>query len=463
VSVESGGCALACTFCATGQFGFDRHLEAGEIVAQLAYAAPTCVRPHGGCPDRVSNVVFMGMGEPLANYDRVRESLRRMIEVMGLSARSITVSTVGVVPGMRRLADEPWQVNLAVSLHAADDELRSRLLPINRRYPLAEVEDAAAEYFEKKGRRVSLEWTMIDGVNDSDDQAIKLAPIARRLKAHVNLIAMNPTPLTDSHPSSQRRIAEFVDTLRDHGVNVTVRDTRGRDIDAACGQLRAREESKTNGVDRIAPAHRHRLTTDFPPSRNPGIVEAAEIRGTPPGESRRGVHHVRQRPIHKPARRTPTAGNHRWCNHRLCRHRRLGRLHRSEAATPLVRSPASTGPPSRRSAMPTASPIPTGFERDRSSPSPGPAPAAESVRHKVKRGESLSEIAARYRVSVSALVRRQRHLQSERDQDRPDPHGSPWKRRQWERRHHQPRGQGRRDAGHDRRPLRNHRSPSWPS
>lgn len=238
---SQAGCALACTFCATGQFGFDRHLEPGEIVAQLAFAqAQLHEDPMAGCPDRVSNVVFMGMGEPLANYDRVREALRRMIEVMGLSARSITVSTVGVVPGMRRLADEPWQVNLAVSLHAADDELRSRLLPINRRYPLAEVEAAAAEYFTKKHRRVSLEWTMIDGVNDSDDQAMKLAPIARRLKAHVNLIAMNPTPLTDSHPSSEARIASFVAVLKDRGVNVTVRDTRGRDIDAACGQLRAR-------------------------------------------------------------------------------------------------------------------------------------------------------------------------------------------------------------------------------
>lgn len=238
---SQAGCALGCTFCATGQFGFDRHLEAGEIVAQLAYAqAHLAGDPMEGCPDRVSNVVFMGMGEPLANYGRVREALRRMIEVMRLSARSITVSTVGVVPGMRRLADEPWQVNLAVSLHAADDELRSRLLPINRRYPLAEVEGAAAEYFEKKHRRVSLEWTMIDGVNDTDDQAAKLAPIAKRLKAHVNLIAMNPTPLTDSHPSSRARIDSFVDVLRERGVNVTVRDTRGRDIDAACGQLRAR-------------------------------------------------------------------------------------------------------------------------------------------------------------------------------------------------------------------------------
>jgi len=238
---SQAGCALGCTFCATGQFGFDRHLEAGEIVAQLAFAkAHLAAEPMPGCPDRVSNVVFMGMGEPLANYDRVRESLRRMIEVMGISARAITVSTVGVTPGIRRLADEPWRVNLAVSLHAADDDLRGRLLPINRRYPLADVESAAAEFFEKTGRRVSLEWTMIDGVNDNEDQAVKLAPIARRLHAHVNLIAMNPTPLTESMPSSQERIDSFVATLRTEGVNVTVRDTRGRDIDAACGQLRAR-------------------------------------------------------------------------------------------------------------------------------------------------------------------------------------------------------------------------------
>ncbi len=238
---SQAGCALGCTFCATGQFGFDRHLEAGEIIAQLAYAkADLASEPMAGSPPRVSNVVFMGMGEPLANYDRVREALRRMIEVVGLSARSTTVSTVGVVPGIRRLADEPWQVNLAVSLHAADDDLRSRLLPINRRYPLSEVEAAARTYFEKKGRRVSLEWTMIDGVNDTDDQAMKLAPIARRLRAHVNLIAMNPTPLTDSHPSSRSRIERFAEVLSDAGVNVTVRDTRGRDIDAACGQLRAR-------------------------------------------------------------------------------------------------------------------------------------------------------------------------------------------------------------------------------
>ena len=241
---SQAGCALGCTFCATGQFGFDRHLEAGEIVAQVAWAK-AFMRQEGmpGVPERVTNIVFMGMGEPLANYDRVREAIRRIIAVMGMSARSITVSTVGVVPGMRRLAEEPWQVNLAVSLHAADDELRSSLVPINRRYPLADLEDAASEYFEKKGRRVSLEWTMLDGVNDSLEQAEKLAPIARRLRAHVNLIAMNPTPLSSDQPSGQRTIDRFAARLADLGVNVTVRDTRGRDIDAACGQLRVRSST----------------------------------------------------------------------------------------------------------------------------------------------------------------------------------------------------------------------------
>lgn len=244
---SQAGCALACTFCATGQYGFERNLDAGEIVAQVAYAK-AFLATHGlpGSPSELTNVVFMGMGEPLANYDRVREALRRMIEVMDMGARSITVSTVGMVPGMRRLAAEPWQVNLAVSIHAADDELRSQLVPLNRRYPLAEVERAAAEYFEAKGRRVSLEWTMIAGVNDTPDQARKLAALARRLRAHVNLIAMNPTPLSGMQPSEHGRIQVFADILADEGANVTVRNTRGADIDAACGQLRAREEPRRN-------------------------------------------------------------------------------------------------------------------------------------------------------------------------------------------------------------------------
>ena len=235
------GCALGCTFCATGQFGFDRHLEAGEIVGQVAYGqAFLAGNGMEGCPDRITNIVFMGMGEPLANYVRVRESIRIMIEHMGFSARSITVSTVGVVPGMRRLAAEPWPVNLAVSLHAADDELRTTLVPLNKRYPLQQVEAAAAEFFEAKRRRVSIEWTMIAGVNDSDEQADKLAAIAARLHAHVNLIALNPTPLTALLPSTRPRIENFLTVLRQKGVNATLRDTRGADIDAACGQLRAR-------------------------------------------------------------------------------------------------------------------------------------------------------------------------------------------------------------------------------
>jgi 23S rRNA (adenine2503-C2)-methyltransferase len=154
---------------------------------------------------------------------------------------------------MRRLAAEPWQVNLAVSIHAADDELRSQLVPLNRRYPLAEVEAAASEYFELKGRRVSLEWTMIDGVNDTADQAHKLAAMAHRLRAHVNLIALNATPLSPMRPSHPDRIAAFVELLLAEDVNVTVRNTRGADIDAACGQLRALDAPRRNRLH-VSPA-----------------------------------------------------------------------------------------------------------------------------------------------------------------------------------------------------------------
>lgn len=236
---SQAGCALACTFCATGQFGFERHLEAGEIFAQVAYAQAFLRRwAPSGVPDHLTNVVFMGMGEPLANYDRVREAIRRIVEEMGLSARAVTVSTVGIVPGMRRLAEEPWPLNLAVSLHAADDELRSSLVPINRRYPLAEIEAAAAYYFERKRRRVSIEWTLIAGVNDGGEQAERLAAMARRLRAHVNLIPVNPTPLSEYRAPRRQVIDAFVAVLRSRKVRVTLRDTRGKDIDAACGQLR---------------------------------------------------------------------------------------------------------------------------------------------------------------------------------------------------------------------------------
>lgn len=245
---SQAGCAMACSFCATGQFGFERHLLAGEIVAQVAFArAYLSAHPPEGSPARVNNVVFMGMGEPLANFDNLREALRRMIEVMGMSARSITVSTVGVAPGIHRLAEEPWPVNLALSLHAADDETRERLVPLNKRYPIAALKEAAAAYFAAKGRRVSLEWTLIDGVNDSPDQARRLATIARELRAHINVIPLNPTPLTADRPPSPARVDSFIAALRSGGANVTLRDTRGQDIEAACGQLRSQRPPVNTG------------------------------------------------------------------------------------------------------------------------------------------------------------------------------------------------------------------------
>ena len=252
---SQAGCAMACTFCATGQFGFERHLDAGEIVAQVAYANAYLRRtPMPASPDHVTNIVFMGMGEPLANYRHVRESIRRMIETMGMSARSLTVSTVGAVPGMRKLAEEPWHVNLAVSLHAADDDLRSELVPLNKRYPLRDVLDAADNYFRTTGRRVSIEWTLMAGTNDSPDQARKLAAIARKLHAHVNLIAMNVTPLSDERPPGPASERAFLSQLRDAGVNATIRDTRGREIDAACGQLRVRDAADVPDYPKIAEA-----------------------------------------------------------------------------------------------------------------------------------------------------------------------------------------------------------------
>lgn len=239
------GCAMGCTFCATGQFGFDRHLDAGEIAAQVAYANAYLARsPLPKSPEHVTNVVFMGMGEPLANYDHTIESIRRMTELMGISARSITVSTVGFVPGMRKLIEEPWPLNLAVSLHSTIPSERSKLVPINDRYPIDDVISAAKDYYDIKGRRVSLEWTLIAGENDSDEEAIGLARIARKIRAHVNVIALNPTPLSRDRPPSNDHIRRFLGTLRREGANVTLRDTRGQDIDAACGQLRLRAEDK---------------------------------------------------------------------------------------------------------------------------------------------------------------------------------------------------------------------------
>ena len=232
VSTQAG-CAMACQFCATGQAGFQRQLPGGEIVEQVA-AAIRAARPR-----RLSNVVFMGMGEPLANYDRVWSAIVRLHGEMGLSARHLTLSTVGVVPGIRRLAGESLPVNLAVSLHAANDEKRDVLVPINRRYPLSVLAEACAEYVAATGRRLSIEWAMIHDVNDQGADAAELAQFARPLGAHVNLIPLNPTPGYAVRGSSARRVREFRYQLDNLGVNATVRMTRGAEIDAACGQLAA--------------------------------------------------------------------------------------------------------------------------------------------------------------------------------------------------------------------------------
>ena len=230
---SQAGCAMACGFCATGQGGFRRHLSAGEIVEQVIRAR------RAAHPRRLSNVVFMGMGEPLANYDATWAALRRIHGDLGLSARHITMSTVGHVPGIRRMAGERLPVSLAVSLHAATDELRDELVPLNRTYPLSEVEEACLAYGRSSGRRLSIEWALISGVNDTRDQAEALATRCRRLRAHVNLIPLNPTPGYPTIGSDSAQVDTFRNWLRDRGVNATIRQNRGTDIDAACGQLRA--------------------------------------------------------------------------------------------------------------------------------------------------------------------------------------------------------------------------------
>jgi 23S rRNA (adenine2503-C2)-methyltransferase len=232
VSTQAG-CAMACGFCATGQAGFDRHLTTGEIVEQVMRAV-VAARPR-----RVSNVVFMGMGEPLANYDRVWAAVERLHDDAGFSARHLTLSTVGIIPGIRRLATEALPINLAVSLHAANDTLRDELVPVNRRYPLGELMAACRDYVEAKGRRLSFEWALIDGVNDRPIDAGQLVGLAAPLAAHVNLIPLNPTPGYPVRGTPPTRVREFRQRLVDLGINATVRRNRGTDIDAACGQLRA--------------------------------------------------------------------------------------------------------------------------------------------------------------------------------------------------------------------------------
>jgi len=237
VSTQAG-CAMGCVFCVTGQFGFARNLDAGEIVEQ--------VLRFNSAEGPVTNVVFMGMGEPLANYEEALRAIRLMTHPQGLhlGARRITVSTSGLVPQMRRLADEHLQVGLAVSLHAPHDDLRSELMPVNRRWPIAEVVAAADHYAAVTGRRVSYEYTLMAGVNDSDRLADDLAALLHGRLCHVNLIPMNPSEdQTLRAPTAERALA-FEAHLRQAGIAATIRVNRGRDILAACGQLRLAEKKR---------------------------------------------------------------------------------------------------------------------------------------------------------------------------------------------------------------------------
>ncbi|MFF0310315.1 23S rRNA (adenine(2503)-C(2))-methyltransferase RlmN [Streptosporangium sp. NPDC004379] len=243
---SQAGCGMNCPFCATGQAGLTRNMSTAEIVEQVVAGARALAAGEvPGGPGRVSNVVFMGMGEPLANYRAVIGAVRRMVEPapngLGISARGVTVSTVGLVPAIGKLADEGLPVTLALSLHAPDDELRDTLVPINTRWKVAEVLDAAWAYAARTKRRVSIEYALIKDVNDQEWRADLLGKLVRNKLVHVNLIPLNPTPgskWTASRPEDERA---FVRRLQFHGVPVTVRDTRGREIDGACGQLAAAE------------------------------------------------------------------------------------------------------------------------------------------------------------------------------------------------------------------------------
>lgn len=230
------GCAMGCVFCATGQMGFARHLTHGEIVEQALVFA----RQLEAEGDRLSNIVLMGMGEPLHNYDNTMAAIRVLNDPHGLNigARHITLSTVGLVPQIYKYADEPLQTGLAISLHAATDEERAALLPVNKRYPLTDLMQAARDFIDKTGRRVTFEWALIRGENDTPEQAHQLGELLEGLLCHVNMIPLNPTGGYDGAPSDPVRVREFQSILESYGVSSTVRVRRGIDIQAGCGQLK---------------------------------------------------------------------------------------------------------------------------------------------------------------------------------------------------------------------------------
>ena len=233
------GCPIGCSFCATGRSGFDRNLTEAEIVDQFLSAS----RDLGETQRALTNVVLMGMGEPMNNYAAVVGAIRRWArpDTLNFSPRRVTVSTIGLVPFIERLSAEGLPVNLAVSLHAPDDELRSRMIPVNRKYPIAAIVRAARAHAERTGRRTSYEYVLLQGVNDSAEQARRLATIVGHRLSHVNLIPMNPIEGSPLAPPSKARAQAFQAVLQAAGISTTIRATRGLDIDAACGQLRARQ------------------------------------------------------------------------------------------------------------------------------------------------------------------------------------------------------------------------------
>jgi 23S rRNA (adenine2503-C2)-methyltransferase len=229
------GCAMGCVFCATGQMGFKRHLSSGEIIAQVMYYARMLKEKN----EVVTNVVLMGMGEPFHNYNNTMEAIDRLNDSVGYNfgARRFTISTVGLVPMIRRFADEKRQVNLAVSLHAADDESRVSMLPINKKYKIDDVLVACRYYVAQTGRRITFEWALINGVNDTPEVAKKLASRLKGLLCHVNAIPLNPTAGYEGRATDRQRAVLFKETLEQAGIPCTIRMRRGIDIQAGCGQL----------------------------------------------------------------------------------------------------------------------------------------------------------------------------------------------------------------------------------
>ena len=243
------GCAMGCTFCATGQMGFVRNLSHGEIISQAVHTA-RIMRRSG---KRLSNIVFMGMGEPMHNYKNVISAVNTIIDpkLLSIAARKITISTIGIIEGINKLAEEKIQVGLAVSLHGTNDNERQNLIKVASKWNLSELIQSCKNYFNKTGRRVTFEWALIEGVNDSESAAKNLVRLLKGLPCHLNVIPLNPTDNYDGKPSSKERIKVFVNLLNSAGIITTVRMRRGIDIAAGCGQLKAKSHSGKKQLQRV--------------------------------------------------------------------------------------------------------------------------------------------------------------------------------------------------------------------